>query len=258
MPPVTGWWCCTTTSFLHSHLTEGCRFVSNWGVFYVEFVSVQIVQVDEPAPSPRAKYNFCTGPLKALDVHVPPVTSHPICSFFLLSFLFSYFCHILHSLPLLSLAFRPPPVRTHSYVKTSISTVEHRALSHVGTGPRGCAACQHRLFLYCFKNKKKKIALYFTVRCPIKYAPTNKSPLRSGLKRLLLWKPLQTAAAGAIMRHRAVFWHLISRRTQGSISQTSPPGSHFIISAVPIRTLTTAAAHRLLPSYLFISVSPPL
>lgn len=56
------------------------------------------------------------------------------------------------------------------------------------------------------------------------------------------------------MRHRAVFWHLISRRTQGSISQTRPPGSHFIISAVPIRTLT-AAAQRLLPSFLFIYLS---
>lgn len=42
------------------------------------------------------------------------------------------------------------------------------------------------------------------------------------------------------MEHRAVFWHLISLHTQGSVSQTSPPGSHFIISLLPIRTLPAA------------------
>lgn len=139
----------------------------------------------------------------------------------------------------------------HWYVKTSISASEHQPLGPVGTGPCGCAACQHRLFCWKKNSNLKKNTALLQPACPIKHAPTNKSPLRSGPKRLLLWKPLQTAAACAIMRHRAVFWHLISRRTQGSFSQTRPPGSHFIISAVPIRTLT-AAAQRLLPSFLFI------
>lgn len=54
------------------------------------------------------------------------------------------------------------------------------------------------------------------------------------------------------MEHRAVFWHLISLRTQGSISQTSPPGSHFIISFLPIRTLPAAHTVAFLFMYLFI------
>lgn len=125
----------------------------------------------EPAPTPGTKYSIIHGKRPLNLTHwpfkgsghsrfsvqlLPPLTSHPVRSFFLLSFLFSYFCHILYSLPLLSLAFRPPPVRTHSYVKTSISTVEHRALSHVGAVPRGCAACQHRLFFHCFFFLKKR------------------------------------------------------------------------------------------------------
>lgn len=54
------------------------------------------------------------------------------------------------------------------------------------------------------------------------------------------------------MEHRAVFWHLISLRTQGSISQTSPSASHFIISLLPIRTLPAAHTVAFLFMYVFI------
>lgn len=157
----------------------------------MEFVSVQVVQVDEPAPSPRAKYHFCTGPLKALDINVlvfnsflqlPPIlstvvsfspsSSHISVTFFI-PFHYSHFLSA-HRLCARTVMLKLALARWNTELSVT-SALDRVGVQHVNTD----------FFFYCLK-KKKKIALYFKVRCPVKYAPTNKSPLRSGLKRLLL------------------------------------------------------------------------
>lgn len=99
--------------------------------------------------------------LAAAFLSFSPSSSHIYVTFFILlyySHLLSAHCHCTHT----------------GYVKTSISTEEHSTQS-----------CQHRtvwvcsmstqIFIFILCIKKKKLLLYFTHRCPIKYGPTNKS-----------------------------------------------------------------------------------
>lgn len=186
------------------------------------FVSAQ---VDEPAHSAGGKRNLNwthTGSLKAPDSlgsrlffffhFFTSVTSQPVHLFFsphiyVTIFTLPHYSHLLF-LPTTS-------THTEATLEASISTEEH--------------LCAHSrlFFLYFLSPYRVQSNMHLLI-----------NPRTSGQ---MLWKPFQTAAAAAaaraIMRPDAEFWHLISRRTQGSISQSSPPRSHFIISAEPIRTL---------------------
>lgn len=199
----------------------------------------------EPAPCAGAKYalNLTHWPFKSPGRAVFLRSSFlqlPFRTF--PSFLFSYFCHNLYSPPLLSLAFRPPPVHTRTQVMLKLALARQHWTVWV------CSVSTQSLFI---------VGLCFTLQCPIKHSPANKSPRK--------WTVAVKASPGCccscnyVARRRVLTSHKPSHPRLYFSNQPSRITFHHLSGTYKNshrrRRRRRRTTHRLLPSYLFIS--PP-